>query len=268
MMDLRRQVSEAMMYARDLLDLDGRVAIVTGAGSGLGAAWAAGLAAHGVYVAVADIDLPAARAVSEVINEHGGRAQAVQLDVTDASAAGLVVDELMQETDRIDVLINSAGAGHRSPAEEFPADAFDRIIALNLKGSYTMCQVVARHMLPRHSGSIINIASIGGLVAYPQASAYIASKGGVVQLTKALAVEWVDRGVRVNAIAPGLAETPMVSGLDQSTSVTTDFIRTRLLNGRLLQPPELIGAALFLASEASRRVTGQVIAVDDGYLAA
>ncbi len=268
MTDLRRNVSEAMAYARNLLDLDGRVALITGAGSGLGTAWAAGLAAHGAYVAVADIDLTTARAVSEAINDEGGRAQAIQLDVTDVSGAGRAVDQLMQETDRIDVLINSAGAAYRSPAEDFPVDAFDRILALNLRGSYTMCQLVARHMLPRRSGSIINIASIGGLVAYPQSSAYIASKGGVVQFTKALAIEWVDRGVRVNAIAPGLAETPMVSGLDQSTSVTTDFIRTRMLNERLLQPPELIGAALFLASEASRRVTGQVIAVDDGYLAA
>jgi NAD(P)-dependent dehydrogenase (short-subunit alcohol dehydrogenase family) len=268
MSEPRRDVAEAMEYARNLLRLEGKVALITGGGSGLGAAWAAGLAAHGVYVAVADVDLEAAREVAESINELGGRAQATELDVTDAAAVDRVVDELAAETKRLDVVINSAGAGFRSPAEDFPEDRFDRIIELNLKGTFLVCQAAGRRMLEQGEGSLINVASIGGLVAYPQASAYISSKGGVVQLTKALALEWADRGVRVNAIAPGLAATPLVSGLNQSTTATTDFIRDRLLTGRLLAAPDLVGAALFLASEGARRVTGQVIAVDEGYLAA
>lgn len=268
MTEPRRDVAAVMEGARNLLRLEGKVAVVTGGASGLGAAWAAGLAAHGAYVAIADIDLAAAREVSESINELGGRSQATELDVTDAASVDRVVDELVAETKRLDVVINSAGAGFRSPAEDFPEEWFDRIIELNLKGTFLMCRAAGRRMLEQGEGSLINVASIGGLVAYPQASAYISSKGGVVQLTKALALEWVDRGVRVNAIAPGLAETPLVSGLNQSTTATTDFIRERLLTGRLLAPADLVGTGLFLASEASRRVTGQVIAVDDGYLTA
>ena len=143
------------------------------------------------------------------------------------------------------------------------------MLAVNLKGTYLTAQAFGRAMLAAGSGSIVNVASIGGFAAYPHASAYQASKGGVVQLTRALALEWVDRGVRVNAIAPTLFETPMTAAGARASTVTSDFIRARMLRAdRVGQPHEIVGAAIFLASDASALVTGHVLPVDDGYLIA
>jgi NAD(P)-dependent dehydrogenase (short-subunit alcohol dehydrogenase family) len=164
--------------------------------------------------------------------------------------------------------VNSAGSAVRFPAEEFPEAEFDRIIELNLKGTFLASQAFGRSMLQAHSGSIINIASIGGFVAYPLASAYLASKGGVVQLTRSLALEWGPRGVRVNGIGPTLMESPLVARAAATTSVTADFIKSRMLRPRLGLPEELIGAAVFLASEASSLVNGHTLMCDDGYLVA
>jgi NAD(P)-dependent dehydrogenase (short-subunit alcohol dehydrogenase family) len=169
---------------------------------------------------------------------------------------------------RIDILVNSAGTAFRSPAEDFPEPELDRVISLNLKGTYLPCQSFGRRMLSQGSGSIINLASIGGFVAYPHASAYLATKGGVVQLTRGLALEWVGK-VRVNGLAPTLFETPLTSQGARRSTVTSDFIERRFLRtGRLGQPPEIVGAAVFLASDASALVTGHTLPVDDGYLIA
>ena len=167
---------------------------------------------------------------------------------------------------RVDILVNSAGSAHRSPAEDFPEDRFDFIIALNLKGTYLCCQAFGRMMLDQGRGSIINLSSIGSFVAYPWASAYLASKGGVVQVTRGLALEWRDRGVRVNAIGPTLMDSPLVRAHGQKASITADFIKARMLRPRLGLPRELIGAAIFLASDASELVSGHVLMCDDGYL--
>jgi NAD(P)-dependent dehydrogenase (short-subunit alcohol dehydrogenase family) len=167
----------------------------------------------------------------------------------------------------VDVLVNSAGTAFRSPAEDFPEEQLDRILALNLKGTYLPCQAFGRHMLSQGKGSIINIASIGGFNAYPHASAYLASKGGVVQLTRGLALEWIGK-VRVNGIAPTLFETPLTAQGAQRSSVTSDFITARFLREGLGQPHQIVGAAVFLASDASELVTGHTLPVDDGYLIA
>jgi NAD(P)-dependent dehydrogenase (short-subunit alcohol dehydrogenase family) len=170
---------------------------------------------------------------------------------------------------RVDVLVNSAGTAFRAPAEDFPEDRFDAVIELNLKGTYLACQSFGRRMLAAGRGSIINLASIGGFIAYPHTSAYLASKGGVVQITRGLALEWADRGVRVNAIAPTLFETPLTEAGARLSSVTSDFIRARLPRpGRVGKPHEIVGAAVFLASDASLLVTGHTLPVDDGYLGA
>jgi NAD(P)-dependent dehydrogenase (short-subunit alcohol dehydrogenase family) len=255
-------------FVANLFRLDGRVAVVTGGASGLGAAMAAGLAQAGAAIAVVDIDAERASAVCSSIAEAGGTAAAFLADVTDSSAVDRLVSDVFAEFGRTDVLVNSAGIAFRSPAEEFPEDRFDAIVALNLKGTFLPCQRFGRHMLAAGRGCIVNIASIGSFIAFPHASAYLSTKGAVVQLTRALALEWIGR-VRVNAIAPGLFRTPLTEAGARRSTATSDFIQRRLLReGRVGDPHEIVGAAVFLASDASMLVTGHTLPVDDGYLIA
>lgn len=254
-------------FVSELFRLEGRVAAVTGGGSGLGAAMAVGLAQAGAHVAVLDLDGGKAAAVASAIVAAGGEAWALVCDVTDSASVEPAADEVVATAGRVDVLVNSAGTAFRSPAEDFPEDQFDRVLALNLKGTYLCCQAFGRHMLAQGKGSIVNIASIGGFIAYPHASAYLASKGGVVQLTRGLALEWIGK-VRVNGIAPTLFDTPLTSQGARRSTVTSDFITARFLREGLGKPQQIVGAAVFLASDASELVTGHTLPVDDGYLIA
>jgi NAD(P)-dependent dehydrogenase (short-subunit alcohol dehydrogenase family) len=250
-----------------LFGLDGRVAVVTGGASGLGAACSRGLAAAGATVVVADINAALGDQVVQEVEDAGGAAEFRSVDVTDVGAVDAFADEVAAAHGRIDVLVNSAGAAHRSPIEAFSEEAYDRILALNLKGTYFMSQAVGKKMLERGRGSIVNIASIGGFIAYPHASAYLASKGGVVQVTRSFALEWHGK-VRVNAIAPGLVDSPLLQKVlaASGSTTTTDFIQERML-GPLLGPDDMVGAVLFLAGDGASKVTGHTLAVDDGYLA-
>lgn len=255
-------------FVESLFRLDGRVAAVTGGASGLGAAMCAGLAQAGATVAVLDVDHEEAAHVAEGVTTAGGAAFSLRCDVTDSASVRAAAEEIEGRSGRVDVLVNSAGTAFRSPAEDFPEEQYDRVMAINLKGTYLCCQAFGRIMLTQGSGSIVNVASIGGFGAYPHASAYLASKGGVVQLTRALALEWIGR-VRVNGLAPTLFDTPLTASGEQRSTVTSDFIRKRFLRpDRLGQPHEIVGAALFLASDASALVTGHTLPVDDGYLIA
>jgi NAD(P)-dependent dehydrogenase (short-subunit alcohol dehydrogenase family) len=255
-------------FVAALFRLEGRVAVVTGGGSGLGAAMAKGLAQAGAALAIVDVNEEGAASTVATIEEQGGRAVSLPCDVTDKQRVDALADRVVDEFGRADVLINSAGMAYRSPAEDFPEEEFDRIIALNLKGTYLPCQAFGRKMLAQGSGSIVNMASIGAFIAYPHASAYNASKGAVLNLTRILALEWVDRGVRVNAIGPGLCDSPLTRARAKQSSVTSDFIKARMLRKELILPREMVGTAIFLASDASLRVTGHTVMVDDGYLTA
>jgi NAD(P)-dependent dehydrogenase (short-subunit alcohol dehydrogenase family) len=249
-------------YVSSLFDLSGRTAVITGGGSGLGAAISYGLAFAGAKVVLVDIDRDQVFQAAENIQNLGFAAEAFHADVRDRFA----LESIANSACRVDILINSAGTSARFPAEDFPEDAYDRIIELNLKSSFFSCQVFGRKMLANRSGSIINIASIGASIAYPNTTAYLQSKGGVAQMTRSLSLEWIDRGVRVNAIAPGLFDTPLVQASNLQTSSTSQFILDRTPIGRLGKPEEVVGPAIFLASDASSMVTGHLLQVDGGYL--
>lgn len=254
------------MRGRDLFRLDGNVAVVIGAGGGLGAAMARGLAEAGAAVAVADLEAARIRAVADEVGRGGARAIAVEVDVTSPEGIERMVDDAEARLGPIDVLVNSAGITRRGPAAEFPKADWDRILAVNLTGVFLASQAVGRRMIARRRGRIVNIASIAGQIGLPGTIAYCASKGGVVMLTRALAVEWARHNVRVNAIAPSWFATRLGTLIHQEPEYAERVMR-RVPVGRMGEPDELIGAVVYLASEASGMVTGHVLAVDGGTLA-
>ena len=244
--------------------LAGRVALVTGAASGLGRAIAIGFADAGARVRCVDRD---AEGNDEVARSIGEAADACTADVTDAEVVTAAVDGLVAEAGRIDVLVNSAGIGGRSPAVDYPEDLWDSVMEINLRGTFLACRAAGRHMVTAGSGSIINIASVGGLAGFPGSLGYQASKGGVVALTRTLAIEWAPQGVRVNAIAPSQFESAVVlAQWEKEPGMRADW-ESRTPLGRIGQPDEIVGPAVFLASEAAAMVTGHILAVDGGYLA-
>ena len=252
------------MTAGERFSLAGRVALVTGAASGLGRAIAAGFAEAGARVRCVDRD---AAGNDEAARSIGENADAVTADVTDAAAVAAAVDGLVAEAGRIDVLVNSAGIGGRSPAVDYSEDLWDSVMDINLRGTYLACRAAGRHMVAAGSGSIINIASVGGLAGFPGSLGYQASKGGVVALTRTLAIEWAPEGVRVNAIAPSQFESAIVlAQWEKEPDMRADW-ESRTPLGRIGQPDEIVGPAVFLASEAAAMVTGHILAVDGGYLA-
>jgi NAD(P)-dependent dehydrogenase (short-subunit alcohol dehydrogenase family) len=250
----------------DLFRLDGQTAVVVGGAGGLGAAMARGLAEAGAAVAVADADPGRAKLVADSIANAGGRALATGVDAADRASVERMAAEVEKRLGAIDVLVNSAGITHRCPAVEFPEAEWHRVLAVNLTGVFWGCQVVGRRMLAHRRGSIVNIASIAGRIGLTGTVAYAASKGGVVMLTRALAVEWASQNVRVNAIAPSWFESNIGDLIHREPGYAERAMR-RVPVGRMGTPDELVGAVLYLASAASTMVTGHVLAVDGGTLA-
>lgn len=247
----------------DLFRLDGRVALVTGAASGLGASIAKALAEAGAQVAVHGNRRPATDTAAEI----GPSAAAFQADLSDTSGAEKLFAEVRRRFERVDILVNNAGTIHRDAAEDFKLDDWQRVLQVNLTSVFQLSQLVGRDLLSRKSGGkIINIASLLSFQGGIRVPAYAASKGGVAQLTKALANEWAPHDIQVNAIAPGYFATTNTEAL-QADPVRNRQILERIPAARWGQPRDLAGAAVFLASHASDYVTGTVLTVDGGWMA-
>jgi NAD(P)-dependent dehydrogenase (short-subunit alcohol dehydrogenase family) len=254
--------------AADLFDLAGQTAVVTGAGSGLGAAIAGGLAAFGATVVAVDVDMAAAEAVVAAIRARGGDADAVECDVTDRPRVESAVLEAETKHGPVRVLATSAGIGMRSPAADMSDRQWSRVIDVNLTGTWNWNQVVGRRMAERRAGSIINVASVAGLVGVTTGNVnYAASKGGVIAMMRTLALEWAPAHVRVNALAPTHFRTPLIENAIRDQPELLDYYVGNIPLGRIGEPAEIVGPAVFLASAASSMVTGHVLAVDGGHTA-
>jgi NAD(P)-dependent dehydrogenase (short-subunit alcohol dehydrogenase family) len=252
--------------------VEGKVALVTGGASGLGAESARRLAREGAAVVLTDLAAEAGQAVADDILAAGGRAAFLVQDVVDEARWGEVVAEVMARFGRIDVLVNSAGVGGGGePILEHTLEAWRRIVGINLDGTFLGVRHVAPVMAAAGRGSIVNLSSILGKVGLPGASAYCASKGGVLMLTKAVALELAAAGVRVNSVHPGFIETPMVLNAFRNSdneNEMRDLIVSRHALGRLGVPREIADAIVFLASDESSFMTGSELVVDGGYTAA
>lgn len=250
-----------------LFDLSGKVSLVTGAGRGIGRSIALGLADAGSDLVLCSRSRDELEVVAGEARSKGVQAWVVTCDVGDPGQITSAVETAIREAGHIDVLINNAGLAIKRRAEDLPLEDWQTIININLTGVFLMAQAVGRHMLERGSGSIVNISSIAGKTGLIGSSAYCASKGGVDMLTKTLAVEWAERGVRVNSLAPAYTETPLVKSI---TDVRADFaekVVARTPMKRMADPDEMVGTAIFLASRASSYVTGETVMVDGGWTA-
>ncbi|MFN3743722.1 MAG: SDR family NAD(P)-dependent oxidoreductase [Hyphomicrobiaceae bacterium] len=252
--------------------LNDRIAIVTGAGQGIGAACAARLAREGAKIIVADVNDDAGRAVADEIRARGGAAEFVDCDVSEKLDVHNLIAKALEVHGRIDVLVNNAGIVDDVPFLDLPEEEFDRILATNLKGAFLAGQAAARQMVKQgpHSdgggaGAIVNMSSINAVFALPDHVAYSVSKGGLAQLTKAMAIALAPHGIRVNAVGPGTIETPLLAGV-----VKDEAFRKKVLSrtplGRVGQPEEIAAIVAWLASDEASYVTGTTVYADGGRL--
>jgi len=251
---------------RALFELSGRVALVVGGGSGIGQAGAEGLAAHGAHVVVADITGDDAQGVAARIEAAGGKASALPIDVRDTGAVERMVAAVAQEHGRLDVLLMTPAVNLRKRLLDYTDEEFDRVIELNLKGTFRVARACARVMAERKTGSIILMASIRAVTVEPGQSIYASTKAGIVQMARGLAAELGPSGVRVNALAPGIVATPLTRQI-MSNAEWSRAYASRWARCRWAEPEEMAGPIVFLASDASSYVTGTIIFADAGWTA-
>jgi NAD(P)-dependent dehydrogenase (short-subunit alcohol dehydrogenase family) len=250
---------------KELFDLTGKVAIVTGGGRGLGQQIAEGFAEAGAHVVVCSRKLESCEEVSEQLRQLGVQSFALKCDVTNPSDVNYVVEKTLERFGRIDILVNNSGASWGAPVEEMPLEAWQKVMNVNVTGTFLMSQAVGKVMIEQNYGKIINIASVAGLKGsnpkYMNAIGYNSSKGAVITFTKDLAVKWGPKGIYVNAIAPGFFPTKMSKGLLEEGG---KGILEGTPLGKFGSENDLKGVALFLAAPASDFITGDIVVVDGG----
>lgn len=251
-----------MSRTATLFSLSGRRALITGSSQGIGLALAKGLAEAGSQIVLNGRDTTKLAAAA---NDLGG-VQTLAFDATDHEAVRHAIDKFEADQGQIDILINNAGMQHRTALEDFPADAFERLLQTNIASVFHVGQAVARHMIKRGEGKIINIASVQTALARPGIAPYTATKGAVANLTKGMATDWARYGLQCNAIAPGYFDTPLNAALVSDPEFSA-WLEKRTPAGRWGQVEELVGAAIFLASDASSFVNGHTLFVDGGITA-
>jgi NAD(P)-dependent dehydrogenase (short-subunit alcohol dehydrogenase family) len=251
----------------DLFRLDGKVVVVIGAGSGIGEACALAIGAQGAFTVCLDIKGEMAAATAERITASGGSASAAALDLVDGAATAVALDRVAQDHGRLDGLVCTPAINVRKPILKYSLDEFDKVVSLNLRGNFAALMAAGRIMTARKTGSIVLFSSIRSLVTEPGQSVYSMTKAGIVQLAKTAATEWAPHGVRVNAIGPGVIETPLTAPIKNNPDWYNAYATKNPMH-RWGQPEEMAGPTVFLLSDAASYVTGTILFADGGWLAA
>ena len=249
-----------------LFDLTSKRALITGSSQGIGLALARGLAAAGAEIILNGRDTSKLTAAVKLLEGDGHRVHLLAFDVTNHNDVRAAVDKFEAEVGPIDILVNNAGMQHRGPLEDFPPEAFERLLQTNVASVYHVGQAVARHMIGRGAGKIVNISSVQSALARPGIAPYTATKGAVTNLTKGMATDWAKYGLQCNALAPGYFVTPLNKALVDDP-VFSEWLAKRTPAGRWGNVNELVGACIFLSSDASSFVNGTIIFVDGGITA-
>jgi len=252
-----------MTQAHTLFDLTDKTALITGSSQGIGYTLAEGLASAGAKIILNGRDIEKLGTAAQKLKDGGADVHALPFDVTDHSACATAVNSFEAEHGSIDILVNNAGMQHRSPLENFDPVMFDKLLQTNVASVFHVGQAVAKNMIKRSAGKIINIASIQTALARPGIAPYTATKGAVANLTKGMATDWAQYGLQVNAIAPGYFDTPLNAALVADAEFTA-WVSKSTPTGRWGQLPELVGACIFLSSPASSFVNGHTLFVDGG----
>ena len=249
-----------------LFDLTGKSALITGSSQGIGYALATGLAASGAKIILNGRDQTKLQSAADRLSAAGVDVQTLEFDATDHYAVRAAVDGFEKTSGEIDILVNNAGMQHRTELENFPPEAFEKLLQTNVASVFHVGQAVARHMIDRKSGKIINIASVQSALARPGIAPYTATKGAVTNLTKGMATDWAKHGLQCNAIAPGYFDTPLNAALVADPDFS-EWLAKRTPAGRWGNVEELVGACVFLSSAASSFVNGHTLYVDGGITA-
>jgi gluconate 5-dehydrogenase len=254
---------------KNIFKLDGKIAVVTGGAGGIGEALALGLAVHGATVVVSSRNQDAIAAVAKKITDESGReAFAIASDVTDEASIQNLVSQVVKKFGRLDILVNAMGMNIKRDAFEYPMEDWDKIFAVNVKGTMVACKAAGKVMREQKGGAIVNLSSVRGIRGYTGGNTgYCATKGAVELITRALALEWAPHGIRVNALGPALVITPGTKHIAEDPKLAAKYAAAVPM-GRIGMPEDMVGAVIYLVSEAASFVTGQTIYVDGGLTAA